>query len=63
MSIVTLPKKNLKYLDDDIIEVDIPSDIIDKNKLSVVLENTKGMWKNKNIDPLQYQQNARQEWN
>ncbi|HPN29821.1 MAG TPA: hypothetical protein PKY81_02575 [bacterium] len=63
MSIVTLPKKNLKYLDEDIIEVDIPSDIIDKNQLSVVLENTKGMWKNKNIDPIKYQQQSRNEWN
>ena len=63
MSIVTLPKKNLKYIDDDIIKVDIPADILDKDKLSAAIKNTTGIWKNKKIDPAEYQRQIRNEWN
>lgn len=62
MSIITLPKQNLKYLDDNIIEVDIPSNIIDKEKLNIILQETKGLWKDKNIDPSEYQKQIRNEW-
>ena len=61
MAILTLPKENLKYLDDEIIEVEIPDNLVKKINNNTV-NKAKGIWKNKNIDSVKYQKEVRDEW-
>ncbi|MGA1871436.1 MAG: hypothetical protein ACMUJM_23145 [bacterium] len=63
MSIVTLPKESLKYMDEEKIEVDIPDSVLNKlTYASEIIKNTRGIWKNKDIDPRNYQKEIRSEW-
>lgn len=61
MTILTLPRDALIYMDNEKIEVEIPDYKIKKLNMENI-NNAKGILKSKNIDPLEYQNKVRAEW-
>lgn len=61
MSIHSLPRENLIYMDDKIIEIDIPDDLLRPKGLENI-KAAKGILQGKEIDPVQYQKDIRSEW-
>ena len=61
MPILTLPKESLIYMDKKKIEIDVPEKIIKKINMKNI-RNAQGILKNKQINPLEYQRKARNEW-
>ncbi len=61
MATVILPRKNLLRMDERSITIEIPSNSKQDKDYSI-LERTRGLWKDKNIDPVKYQRKIRKEW-
>ena len=65
MLILTLPRKSVKEMNDEIIKIEINEEDLEQLKKQIdwkVVEQAKGILRDKNIDPLEYQNNARKEW-
>ncbi len=65
MPILTLPRNSVKEINDEIIKIEIKKEDLEQLKKEInwqVVEQAKGILKDKNIDPLEYQKNARKEW-
>lgn len=61
MKIITLPRESLIYMDKEKIMVEIP----DKYQKKINMKNineARGIWKDKNINPVDYQKKIRSEW-
>ncbi len=66
MLILTLPRKSVKEMNDEIIKIEINEEDLEQLKRQInwqVVEQAKGILKDKDIDPIEYQNNARKEWN
>jgi len=66
MLILTLPRKSVKEINDEIIKIEINEEDLEQLKRQInwqVVEQAKGILKDKDIDPIEYQNNARKEWN
>ncbi len=61
MATVILPRKNLLKMDERSITIEIPSKTKQEKDYSI-LERTRGLWSDKNIDPVKYQRKIRREW-
>jgi len=61
MSLITLPLSSLVYMDNEIIEINIPDEFIRKINYSNI-ENARGIFKNRKVDPVKYQRDLRNEW-
>ena len=62
MTTLLLPRQNLKYLDENVIEVEFNEKELEKKIDFEAVESCFGLWKNKNIDALEYQKKIRSEW-
>ena len=61
MSILTLPREALIYLDNEKIEIEIPENY--KKQINIEnIQKSRGIWKDKKIDPVDYQKKIRAEW-
>jgi len=61
MTILTLPRDALIYMDKEKIEVEIPDYKI-KNLNMKNINNARGIFKFKNVNPLEFQKKVRAEW-
>ena len=61
MTILTLPRDALIYMDKEKIEVEIPDYKI-KNLNMKNINNARGIFKSKNVNPLEFQKKVRAEW-
>jgi hypothetical protein len=65
MPIITLPRKSVKEINDEIVKIEINKEDLEQIKKQInwqVVEGAKGILKEKEIDPLEYQKNARKDW-
>ncbi|MBU2446231.1 MAG: hypothetical protein KJ666_11785 [Bacteroidetes bacterium] len=63
MSVIILPKKNIKEINDNTVLVEIPDDKDEiKKRRKKVLEECLGILKDWDIDPVEYQRKLRSEW-
>jgi len=61
MAIITLPRDSLIYMDKKIMEIDIPN--FSKKEINFSnIDNAKGIWSDRDIDPVRYQSEIRNEW-
>ncbi len=61
MTILTLPRDALIYMDKEKIEVEIPDYKIKKLNMKNI-NNARGIFKSKNVNPLEFQKKVRAEW-
>jgi hypothetical protein len=60
--IVSFPRSSLIYMDNEKIEVMIPDNSDNKNIDYNAVKRSEGIFRNKNIIPLEFQKNIRNEW-
>lgn len=61
MPVITLPRSSLVYMDNNTIEIKIPDNykkIINHKNIN----KARGLLKNRNIDPVKFQREIRNEW-
>ena len=61
MSIYTLPRDALIYLDNEKIEIEISEELLNKIRYENI-SRAKGILKTKGIDPMEFQNKIRAEW-
>ena len=65
MPILTLPRKSVKEINDEIVRIEIKKEDLEQIKNDInwkAVEQAKGILKDKNIDPIEYEKNVRKEW-
>lgn len=65
MPILTFPRKSVKEINDKIVKIEINKEDLEKLNKQInwqIVESAKGILKDRNVDPLEYQKNARKEW-
>ena len=65
MPILTLHRKSVKEINDKIVKIEINEKDLEQIKKQIdwqIVENAKEILKDKNVEPLEYQKNARKDW-
>ncbi len=66
MSTLILPRSAIQILNDDYVKVEIPEDSKELSRVKTnwdVVEKSRGILKERKIDPVEYQRKVRDEWN
>ncbi len=61
MPVISLPRSSLVFMDNEIIEIDIPEKFFKKINMNNI-EKARGLLKSRNIDPIKFQREIRKEW-